>query len=207
MLIFFAILVVCIILVVVLLPRKELKEDFIPQQEYIPFLWEDAYNQKEILPIANKPHILNEFREIEAFAKEHNTGMGYNGIYVRTEKPTTIQSLGISVDAFSSIFDEYGFKRAGWINYWGNIIATGSTLAFGKSVFTVFAEQENGYIKAICVFLFGIIGKEQDKKSIAEALHFLGTQYNLTLTDWDTLTFFNLSEPADIEAFLSEYCP
>jgi hypothetical protein len=167
------------------------------------YFHEDDYCQVEILPVAAVNFVSDEMRSVEEFSQAHSDGAGFTRMYVRNDPPTSLASLGITVDdvraalepllpAFDQVMTGYSTHRELLPN------AVGWGIADYNAVFVTVGES--GVIQA--AWLCAGFDSPERVDRWCSVLKAFPRASGLVLADWNTLEMVPLADEVKLAAYL-----
>jgi hypothetical protein len=168
-------------------------------------IYDDMFEDYEIMPASAAAWCTQQFREIDAFAAQHQApdGVGWTDIYMRPEAPTTIKDLAIAYGPAVALlaqrlpeFDEaiaHGYEDPSLQRIRGR--------AFGTSLaaVVVYPDEAMQTVRAIAVTLRG---DRAEVSSVLAALAAIPSREPLMVVDWAAGHFARLDRADEVDAYL-----
>jgi hypothetical protein len=151
------------------------------------YFHEDDYCQAEILPIGAWDHCQEQLKEIDEFSNAHESpdGMGWTDIYVRSEGPTELNKINLSISSFKKTFEGQlkCFKKV-YTGYSTYKDRCNNTICYGyNESCAVFADwNREQMVKHVWTSLFS--SDQNELTTVINGIHSLGKRYDLLYVDW-----------------------
>ena len=166
------------------------------------YFHEDDFTQIEIVPQENKIHCNNQAKDINSFADEHRSDVGYSEVFLRSENIVYTYDNGITVSALESCISEVLFKYDEvYTGYSSYRKLCNSITAYGNDENVVlFCQPKNGIIEHIWLTLD--IAKENDIVIAMNMFKSINNLGSFILVDWNWSFIANLLDTEDIKSYL-----
>jgi hypothetical protein len=170
------------------------------------YFHEDDYCQVQLLPKEDHDHLSTEGAKVKEVAEKNFTGYGFANIHVPAKEPIPLSSRGIGVSEIDSILIAERFDRIATV-FSGSMsdrALARNTVAFKLGSYSFYYDYENGIVQNIWLDLFGKASSE-DRANLTNALHGIGTKWDLVLMHWSWSSLVDLNSQPAIAEYLDSY--
>ena len=167
------------------------------------YFHEDDYCQLELTPSENAAFCAKQMGEIEKFADEHKSGVGWTDMFARTENPTPLSALLIRLDDLKSVLPTtmtpYDRVLTGYASY---RTTCDSTFAFGPDHnLVLFAESPDDVVTSIW---FTLDLATVDDVNIALAMATSLAKWPAIIADWGWSALLQLDNNDELAAYFNK---
>jgi hypothetical protein len=171
------------------------------------YLHEDEFGQIELLPLSLWQHCVDQMKEIDDFAKTHETEFGWSEIYLREEPPKSLSDFSISLNVFKDCAEKtlvpYSKVTTGYNSYRETC---DNTFAWGipDKSFTIFCyvPPENNITKISLDF--GCLN-ERTLQSALTTFANLPHSQDLILADWNRNQLSRIADGQKLREYLTKH--
>lgn len=170
------------------------------------YFHEDDYCQVQLLPKEDQDHLSAEEAKVREVAEKNFTGYGFSNIHVPTKEPISLSSRRINTAEIDNMLLAQRFKRITTV-FSGSMsdrAVAQETLAFKCGSYVLYYDQDNGTVRSIWLDLFGK-ASSANRADLINALHLIGTRWNLVLMHWSWSSLVDLSAKHSIEEYFDSY--
>jgi|GEM_PF-1795302 len=170
------------------------------------YFHEDDYCQVQLLPKEDQVHLSAEGAKVKVVAEKNFTGYGFANIHVPAKEPIPLSSRSIGVSEIDSILIADRFIRIETV-FSGSMsdrALAQNTVAYRLGGYSFYYDHENGTVQNIWLDLFGKASAD-DQANLTNALHLIGTKWNLVLMHWSWSSLVELNSLPSIVGYVDSY--